>query len=495
MVRNRVHHSLADLMRNRVSDVMIRSPASIAYTDLPEILSQLYKPHPSGEPTILGISPTKPSCDSLVSRLQLPPLRTVSAIGGSDRSLNLANLRMGADIVIGTPGRIEWLLSNNSLVTRNLHLILLDKSSQLLTSDIVLKICKQLPISAQRILVTGSSDALDPWLNDTVGSIVRPSGYVDLVPPTPSESATTRHSYCLVGQTDQLKQLRFLVDKSDTKKTIVFVRSKTDVEILHENRLFSDWLFYTDKSDSITRFKTAKRSVLVSSESPVGLSNDYRVIHFGLPKSPEEYLNRTHTVDESHVILRKSEFDKFKSIYMKKNGINFLAVGVPSPTELSLSFFENTIKRMKNEDPEPNPLVKMHGTDFLTGLLLMAEEGRIFGEKTSPFSGEPGYSPVLLVDPFMKKIKTHEICHKIVSDCLRDAKKTIGRIALSEKGFVVDVPTDLVSTLIESPKLKRRNIHAIYLSQIPRIVDRQKTFIIKRAVRDKKLASRLLAKR
>ena len=496
MSRNGIQRSLSELVRSRVSDILIRSPGSLAYTDLSEILAHTYKAHPHGEPSILGISPTKPSCEYLGSCLKLSPLRTVLAIGGSERSSNIANLRMGADIVLGTPARIDWLLGNQSLVTRNIQLIVLDKSSQLLTSDIVLKIIKQLPVLSQRILVTGTHDPLDPWLKDTVHSIIRPGGLVD-VSPTNSVIApsSTRHTYSLIGHTDQLKLLRFTNDNSETKKTIIFVRSRTDLDILRENRLFSDWLFNTEKSDSVTRFIAAIRSVLVTCNDLDTIPKNCRIIHFGVPKSSDDYLNRTRSVDESHVLLRKSDFEKFKSIYMKKNNIMFSAIGVPSPIELTLSFFQDTIRRMKTEDPEPTPLVRLHGSDLVTGLLVMAEEGRIFTEKTSPFSGEPGYSPVLLVDPFLKKIKTHEACHKIVADCLRQSKKSIGRIALSEKGFVVDVPTELVTSLTDSPKLKRRNIHAVYLSEIPRIVDRQKSFIIKRAVRDKKLAARLLGKR
>jgi hypothetical protein len=494
MSQARFQKSFADLLRTRASDVMIRSVGSAVYPEMSQTLKDVYKPHPSGEPSILGISPTKPSCDYLASCFQIPPLRTVTGIGGSERSLNVANLRMGADLVIGTPGRIDWLLSTNSLTSGNIQLVLLDKSNQLLTSDIVLKILNQVPLSAQRVLVTGSSEPTNPWLQDTVHSIIRPVGLVDLVPTDPPESTRTKHTYSLVGQSEQLKQLRFTLDTSGSKKTIVFVRSLTDVEVLRENRMFNDLLFDTDNSNSVARFNAASRAILVTHDLS-SIPTDCRIVHFGLPKSPDEYANRTSSVEESHVLLRKPEFDKFKSVYLKKNRMSFSALGVPSPTELTLSFFQNTVRQMKQEKSESSPLVKMHGSDLVTGLILMAEEGRIFGEKTSPLSGEPGYSPVLLVDPFMKKIKSHQVCHKIVSDCLRQSKKSIGRIALSEKGFVVDVPTDLVSTLTASPKLKRRNIHAVFLSQIPRIVDKQKTFIIKRTVRDRKLAARLIAKR
>jgi hypothetical protein len=72
---------------------------------------------------------------------------------------------------------------------------------------------------------------------------------------------------------------------------------------------------------------------------------------------------------------------------------------------------------------------------------------------------------------------------------------TLGRIALSEKGFVVDVPTEYVSALLNSRRLKSRNIQAIHIKELPRIVDRDKSFVIKQFVSDKQFLSRMLMKR
>lgn len=482
---NSLRH-LQDLLRTKSSDMIIRSPLSSVCSHMVQVLHDTYKPHSAGEPMILGLSPTKESCEYLSSFFKRDPLRTVTAIGGSDRSDNILNLRKGADIVVGSPGRIDWLIRNQSLVIRNIDLVLLDKSNILLSSEIVLNLLNQVPRSAQRVLITGSHDPLDPWLKDTMTTITRPGGFIDLTLDIKSSSAlVTKHGYSIISQSDSLKQLRFLVDK----KTIVYVKSKAEIDVLRDDQLFSSWLL---GSENVARFNTAARSVLVVDE-PVSCPSATRIIHFGLPKSPDDYMARTLNFVDSLILIRRKEFERFKSMFLRKNsGLTFTATSVPNTTDLSLMFFQDVLRRFKS-DESSTELVKMYGTDFLTGLVLMAEERRVFDKKTSPLSGESGFSPVLLFDPFMKKIKSHEVCHRIVASCI--GAKHVGRIALSEKGYVVDVVTDRVSELIDSPQLKRKNLHAIFLSKIPRIVDRQKTFIMKRTVRDRKLATQLLTRR
>ena len=495
-------------LRTRASDIIIRSPVSAIYPDVSKVFKGLYSSSLAGEPSILGLSPTRSTSEYMLSSFSdlNRSLRTISAIGGSERTINIEDLRKGADVVIGTPGRVDWLIQNQLLVTRNIQVILLDKSNLLLSSEIVLRILKNLPATSQRVLLTNSSDPMDPWLKDTIQSITRPCGYIDVLvelnPAAASPNITTRHCYSIINQSDQMRQLRAIVDNTDHKKTIVYVRSSQEVEMMRDHPLFTDWYFNSLEKGgkSLSRFKAATRATLVTHDTVVSFdTNSCRKLFLGPPKSLDEYMIQVGDSLESLVVVRKNEFEKFSANYLKKL-FNFVPTNVPGPVDLSMAYLESVIRQVRS-DVSSTPvtttsnLVKMHGPDLVTGLLLMAEERRVFDEKTSPFSGEPGYSPVLLVDPFMKKIRTHEMCHKIVSECLRSSRSSIGRIALSEKGFIVDVPNESVAALIGSPKLTRRNIHAVYLTAIPRIIDRQKSFIIKRLVRDRKLASRLLLKR
>jgi hypothetical protein len=274
--------------------------------------------------------------------------------------------------------------------------------------------------------------------------------------------------------------------------------------------MFDDCLFVHDgmndreKRLAVEKFTNSFKSiVLVVGPRTIDVKCDVAIV-VGCP-SPKLELPPS-----SHVLIRNNEFDSFK-----KNICKFSPYSIPNGDEAMLMFARrllndtrpagetDTSKDMTSQETVISPkkisdLIRMHGIEFVTGLVSMARLANVGIDKVpSPLSGESGFSAILLHDPFHKKIRTHEMCHKLVADALKrsvggDIRDSIGRIALSEKGFVVDVLTEYVSSLMNSRRLRARNIQPIYLKELPRIVDRDKSFVLKQFVKDKKLLSRMM---
>ena len=490
-------------------------------------LVESYGPRNSGHPSMLVIVPTKYVADQVLSIIvsyQRKSAATVTAIGGSERNLNIADLAKGSDYVVGTPARLSWLYANSHLVTSGLQAVVLEEADTLLTSPIVLDFIKvAVPASARRILC---ADAIDEWLKDTVTEITRPGCAMEIVstevsPESILLASKIKHTYSLVSSADELRQLRFLLDDRSSRKGVVMCRSSAEVSMIAGNPRFADLIaLSSDMSSSvhesqIAKFRSRSVGVLVATSNGcrgVDFTEVSFIVNIGIPSTLEQYFSQigpANCVSEVLSLLRSSEMLRLKKI--RQAGLQCQAMRVVSADEMAISFMNRLRKGIMDKDPtleqpsdqfvnECATLLKLHGGQFLAGLGILAEARKHAFSRKSPLSGLPGFSPILLFDPFMKKIKTVEMAHRLVRDCLvnqgdtRQGKKsveagTVGRIALSKKGFVVDLRSEEVNGVIDHKKLRAKNIKAILLTVLPPLVANERLFTLKQTKRDRRRAS------
>ncbi len=60
------------------------------------------------------------------------PIRTVSVYGGQSPNVQLQALRQGAQIVVGTPGRVKDFIGQNALKLANVRFVVLDEADEML---------------------------------------------------------------------------------------------------------------------------------------------------------------------------------------------------------------------------------------------------------------------------------------------------------------------------------------------------------------------------
>jgi hypothetical protein len=179
-------------------------------------------------------------------------------------------------------------------------------------------------------------------------------------------------------------------------------------------------------------------------------------------------------------------FSRFRST----SGIVFTSSPPLSADDLSLGFLDKLACLSKGTDREAEDLVRMHGDDFVCGILSIMESRKSLLDKKSPLSGLEGFVPILLVDPFMKKVRNYETAEKLIRACLRTSGFKLGRIALSEKGFLVDVPKEAARDVIDSKHLKKKSLKALHVTQLPALVQSERLFTLKQTAKDRKSVSR-----
>lgn len=521
-VRNSFRRRLEASIKTGATDIQVKRANGFLKSETYAVpLLDRFKPSSSGEPQILIVAPTGEAVDcisSVFNRYREKSAVVVSASRGVDRKSLVDTLRRGSDYVIGTPGRLKWLFDSNALESKSVKAIVLEDAPLLLTSPAVLDFMRSaVPSNAQRIVI---GDSFDDWLKDSLCEIYRRGHSVDHIEVEErsrvflAARSLIEQLYCRVSVSDESRQLGFFCDSAKKGKSIVFCRSSSDLHLVDQDPKFSEYIVAcasmspSVRQRQLERFRTAAKAVLMTDLS-IGQLGEHKditlIVHWGLPKRVDEYIDRLgllcskSAAIRSIFLLRAKEMDAF-SKFRAISGIIFKSTPPVSPDELSLTFAESIMQISQSSSKESEDLVRMHGDDFVAGLLAIMESHKALLVKKSPLSGLAGFVPVLLVDPFMKKVRNSETADKLIRGCLRNdglgqKDSKLGRIALSAKGYVVDVPKDSVSDVIDSKNLAKRNLKAVVVTQIPLLVESDRLFSIKRAAKDRKTVKKLVRRR
>lgn len=113
-------------------------------------------------------------------------------------------------------------------------------------------------------------------------------------------------------------------------------------------------------------------------------------------------------------------------------------------------------------------LWKEHGPRILAAamVLLLDRQRRIAWR--SCLSGRLNFVPVLLEDPLGIQIRSRGELMQLLRRALSEAQlQTLGRIALTTRGFAVDLPPAEAAALQRSPALKAAAVKAVFLASLP----------------------------
>ncbi|GLE04999.1 hypothetical protein PINS_up013983 [Pythium insidiosum] len=125
-----------DVMMNG-SDIVGRSKTGSGKTlafGLPIVQKLLTEKSSSRDPRALILLPTRELAQQVADEIKrvAPQLRTINVVGGVSYTLQENQLRRGADILVGTPGRIMDLVDKGSLSLDHVKVSVLDEADMML---------------------------------------------------------------------------------------------------------------------------------------------------------------------------------------------------------------------------------------------------------------------------------------------------------------------------------------------------------------------------
>ncbi|GCE14972.1 DEAD/DEAH box helicase [Tengunoibacter tsumagoiensis] len=229
-------------------------------------------------------------------------LTTALLVGGRPYNSQISALRYGAQIVIGTPGRIKDHIERGTLVLKNLRICVLDEADQMLDIGFAPEIEEILTTTPENRQMALFSATMPEWIAKLQEKFLKDPVKVEITPATGAESTIEQITY-QVPRGKKMVALCNLLNSAEGESTLIFGKTKLGVEKLGEELSelgFTVGTFHGDKSqrareDVLMAFRRGKvQTLLATNVAARGLDIQgiHQVINYELPESSELFTHR-----------------------------------------------------------------------------------------------------------------------------------------------------------------------------------------------------------
>lgn len=231
------------------------------------------------------------------------PIWITPVYGGAAMSIQLAKLRKGVHIVVGTPGRVLDHIQRGSLDLSTVKYFVLDEADEMLNmgfiEDVELILSKAVSEDRQTLLFSAT---MPPRIERLASSFMKGFKKIGVTNAT-SPTSLAKQTYYEVAEKDKFTVLRRVLDISDDFYGIIFCRTKINVDELSHRLIEAGYsadglhgdLNQASREIIMNKFKRQLCKVLVATDvaarglDVTGLSH---VINYAVPADPETYTHR-----------------------------------------------------------------------------------------------------------------------------------------------------------------------------------------------------------
>lgn len=260
-------------------------------------------------PRIIILVPTRELVLQVIENINLlttyKTVRAVGVYGGTNIKTQKLTVLAGADIVVGTPGRLYDLALSGALSLKFAKKLVIDEVDVMLDLGFrfqLTNIFELLPDRRQNIMLSATmTDHVDELIDDF---FVLPAKISIAVSGTPLENIT-QSCYSVPNYYTKAHLLTYLMqDKEEYSKVLVFLASKKSTDRLYDylsEELESEMaVVHSNKSQnyrirSIKQFEEGSKRILLTTDvmaRGIDLDAISHVINFDTPAFPENYMHR-----------------------------------------------------------------------------------------------------------------------------------------------------------------------------------------------------------
>lgn len=232
------------------------------------------------------------------------PVNSLAIFGGTDGpefARQQRGLKMGADVVIATPGRLLAHLQMGYVDLSRVSFFILDEADRMLDMgfyDDIMTIAKQLPPTCQTLMFSAT---MPPKIQRMAEAILKNPAEVKLEVSRPAENIRQSAFVCYEGQKTPI--LRSLFKTRANKRVIVFASSKLKVkELTRELRragvkaaeMHSD-LEQARRDEVMLDFRAGRIDILVGTDivaRGIDIDDIAMVVNYDVPREAEDYVHR-----------------------------------------------------------------------------------------------------------------------------------------------------------------------------------------------------------
>lgn len=316
----------------------------------------------------LILCPTRELCLQISHEIKsfikyLPSVKIATIYGGARMDGQIQELKAGANVVVGTPGRVHDMLRRKYLKLDNIRFLVLDEADEMLDmgfKDDLDEILVKTPKNKQILLFSA-----------TMSSVI--SKIAQKYMNKPKEISVGKknigadkveHEYYLVRPGEKYEALRRILDVRPNIYGILFCRTRHETQEIADKLKEDHYLtaaLHGDISQNLRtqimdQFRERKIQLLVATDVAargIDVNNLSHVINYSLPDSSEIYLHRsgrTGRAEKSGTsvsIFTPRELRKITALE-RVIGKKFVLKTVPKGEEICQSQLFSLLQKMKN---------------------------------------------------------------------------------------------------------------------------------------------------
>jgi len=291
-------------------------------------------------------------------------IKTVTIYGGSSYNRQIDLIKRGASVVVATPGRLLDILKKNMIPDFAPSMVVLDEADEMLDMgflDDINEIFSYLPTNRQTLLFSATMPAPIKVLAER---ILHNPKFISITKGE-TTNADIEQLYYVIEESERDDAIIRLMDAEKTKKSVVFCRTKSEVDRLSNvlssagylaNGLHGD-MEQRQRETVIKGFKSNSVKVLVATDVAargIHIDNISHVFNYHIPFDPESYVHRigrtgrAGTKGKAITLLTPLEFKELQRIKAKV-GTTMEHAYVPSKNDLRKLNLETIVQNIENQ--------------------------------------------------------------------------------------------------------------------------------------------------
>lgn len=273
------------------------------------VISRLYTENaPTDAVNCIVMAPTRELAQQIDRQMEgfsyFLRLSSVAVYGGTDGKTfaqQQRGLKMGADVVIATPGRLLAHLQMGYVDLSRVSFFVLDEADRMLDMgfyDDIMQVVKHLPAERQTLMFSAT---MPPKIQKMAQTILRNPAEVKLAVSKPGENID--QSAYLCPEAEKPAILRHLLRNVNSKRVIVFAASKLKVKELtrafrrdgfNVAEIHSD-LEQQRRDDVMLDFRASRVDILIATDivaRGIDVDDITMVVNYDVPREAEDYVHR-----------------------------------------------------------------------------------------------------------------------------------------------------------------------------------------------------------
>ncbi|HEX9577700.1 MAG TPA: DEAD/DEAH box helicase [Myxococcales bacterium] len=291
-------------------------------------------------------------------------LRVVAIYGGAGMGEQTDALKAGAEVIVGTPGRVYDHIRRGNLKLDQTRIAVLDEADEMLSAGFyeeVTRILDHLPHDRQTLLFSAT---VPPDIDQLAQKYLRNPETILLSGDVFTVEHIHNVLYHLVDQYPKPRNLLYLLEREDPESAIIFCNLRTDTElvanVLNRNGLDAEMLngdlAQKERERVMAKVKHGELRFMVATDIAargIDISDLSHVINYSLPEDPAIYL---HRVGRTGRMSKKGTAISLVSgaelntlgVLEKKYGIQFEVRKLPTPEEAKGLWTEKHVGELRD---------------------------------------------------------------------------------------------------------------------------------------------------